>query len=136
MASWIEIERVRKDPKVFKPLAGQLLADPAYAEARSEFATDFLQDVSRYRSDELSTRQGEILLELRDEARVFFRIGNGLSVEILITKCFSARLDLSGDDDVARIEALKASGRTFVTGKEIGWFKRICKELGLIEPYA
>jgi len=136
MASWIEIDRVRKDPKVFKPLASHLLADADYAKTRSDFATDFLETISRYKSDELTTRQGEILLELRDEAKVYFKIGDGLSVEILMGKCFLARLDLSSDDDVERIETLKASSRTFVTGKEIGWFKRICGELGEIEPYA
>jgi hypothetical protein len=135
MASWIEIERVRKDPRVFKPLAGHLLSDTDYARVRSDSATDFLENVSHYRSDELTTRQGEFLLELRDEAKVYFKIGDGLSIEILIEKCFLARLELSSDDDVGRIEALKASGRKFVTGKEIGWFKRICKELGEIEPY-
>lgn len=135
MASWIEIDRVRKDPKVFKPLAKYLLLDADYVKARSEFATDFLESISHYKSDELTTRQSEILLELRDEAKVYFKIGDGLSVEILIGKCFLARFDLSSDDDVERIEVLKASGRTFVTGREIGWFKRICKELGEIEPY-
>lgn len=135
MASWIEIDRVRKDPKVFKPLAKHLLVDADYAKTRSEFATDFLENISRYRSDELSTRQSEILLELRDEARIYFKVGDGLSVGILVGKCFLARFDLSSDDDVERIEALNASGRTFVTGKEMGWLKRICKELGEIEPY-
>jgi hypothetical protein len=135
MASWIEIDRVRKDPKVFKPLAKHLLVDADYVKTRSEFATDFLEDISNCGSDELTTRQGEILLELRDEAKVYFRIGDGLSVGILIEKCFLARSDLSSDNDIERIEALKASGRTSVTGKEIGWFKRICKELGEIEPY-
>jgi hypothetical protein len=135
MASWIEIDRVRKDPKAFKLLAGHLLADADYARERSEFATDFLENISRFDREELSTRQSEILLELRDEGRRHFKIGDGLSVEILIEKCFLARLDLGSDDDIGRIEALKASGRTFVTGKEIGWFKRICKELGELEPY-
>ena len=135
MASWIEIDRVRKDPKVFKPLAGHLLADAEYARERSEFATEFLESISRSQADELTTRQAEILLELRNEGQRHFRIGDGLSVEILIGKCFVARLELSDDDDVARIEALKASGRTFVTGKQIGWFKRICRELREIEAY-
>ena len=135
MASWIEIDRVRKDPRVFKPLAGHLLADTNYASERSEFATDFLESVSRSDAEELTTRQGEILLELRSEGQRHFRIGDGLSVEILIEKCFLARLDLSNDDDIARIEALKVSGRTFVTGRQIGWFKRICRELGEIEAY-
>ena len=135
MASWIEIDRIRKDPRVFKPLAGHLLANADHARERSDSATDFLENVSHYRSDELTTRQGEFLLELRDEARVFFKIGDGLSVEILIEKCFLARLELSNDYDIERIEALKASGRTFITGKQIGWFKRVCKELREIEPY-
>jgi hypothetical protein len=116
MASWSEIERVRKDPKAFKPLAKQLLADPYSAEARSENATDFLEKISC-------------------EAWTFFEIADGLSVEILIGKCFLARLELSRDDDIERIEALKASGRTFITGKQITWFKRICRELGEIEAY-
>ena len=135
MASWIEIDRVRKDPKVFKPLAGHLLADADYARERSEFATEFLESISRSENQELTTRQGEILLELRSEGQRYFGIGDGLSVEILIGKCFIARLELCNDDDVERIEALKASGRTFVTGRQIGWFKRICRELGEIEAY-
>ena len=136
MASWIEIDRIRKDPKAFRLLASYLLTDPGYARERSEFATDFLESISRTEREELTTRQSEILLELRDEARTYFRIGDGLSVEILIAKCFEARADLSRDEDIDRIEALKASGRGFVTGEEIGWFKRICRELGEIEAYA
>ena len=42
MASWIEIDRVRKDPAAFKPLAKRLLKDPSFE--RSEFADDFLED--------------------------------------------------------------------------------------------
>lgn len=74
MASWIEIERVRKDPNLFKPLAGHLLADLDYAQVRSDTATDFLESVSRYRSDEISIRQGDFLLELRDEAKVYLKL--------------------------------------------------------------
>jgi hypothetical protein len=72
--SWIEIDRIRKDTKVFKPLAKHLLANPHSAQARSETATDFLENISCYTSDEITTRQGEFLLELRDEAKVFFKI--------------------------------------------------------------
>jgi hypothetical protein len=135
MGSWIEIERVRKNPEAFRLLARHLLADPDHARVRSDAATDFLENISRYRSDELTARQGEFLLELRDEAKSYFKIGDGFSVAILIEKCFQARLELDNDHDSERIEALKASGRAFVTGREIGWFKRICKELGEIEAY-
>ena len=66
MASWIEIDRVRKDPAAFKPLAKRLLNDPSFE--RSEFADDFLESIINWKRGELTTRQGEILLELRDEA--------------------------------------------------------------------
>jgi hypothetical protein len=135
MGTWIEIERIRKDPEAFKLLARHLLADPDSVRLRSDDATDFLENISRYRSDELTTRQAEFLLELRDEARRYFKIGDGFSVAILIEKCFQARLELDHDSDIERIEALKTSGRMFVTGREIGWFRRICRELGEIEAY-
>jgi hypothetical protein len=129
MVSWIEIDRVRKDPKVFKSLAGHLLADAEYARERSEFATDFLENISRSDKEELTTRQGEILLELRDEGRRYFRIGDDLSVEILIEKLYHARADLENQDDVAFIVALWTSGRKFITGKQLPRFLAIKHQL-------
>ena len=129
MVSWIEIERVRKDPKVFKPLAGHLLADADYARERSEFATDFLENISRSEKEELTTRQGEMLLELRDEGRRYFKVGDNLSVEILIKKFYYARLDLESDDDIAFIAALWTSGRKLITGKQLRRFLSIKDEL-------
>jgi hypothetical protein len=129
VASWIEIDRVRKDPTAFKLLAGQLLADTEYARERSEFATDFLEDISQSEREELTTRQGEILLELRDEGRRYFKIGDNLSVEILIEKFYYARLDLENDNDIAFIVALWTSGRKFITGKQLRRFLDIKDEL-------
>ena len=129
MASWIEIDRVRKDPKAFKLLASHLLADADYARERSEFATDFLENISQSEMEELTTRQGEMLLELRDEGRRYFQTGDNLSVEILIEKFYYARLDLGNDDDIAFIVALWTSGRKFITGKQLRRFLRIKDEL-------
>ena len=129
MASWIEIDRVRKDPKAFKLLASHLLADADYARERSEFATDFLENISQSEMEELTTRQGEILLELRDEGRRYFQTGDNLSVETLIEKFYYARLDLGDDDDIAFIVALWTSGRKFITGKQLRRFLRIKDEL-------
>jgi hypothetical protein len=129
MVSWIEIDRIRKDPKVFKPLADHLLADAEYARERSEFATDFLENISRSEKEELTTRQGEILLELRNEGRRYFKIGDDLSVEILIEKLYHARADLENEDDVAFIVALWTSGRKFITGKQLPRFLAMKHEL-------
>jgi hypothetical protein len=129
MVSWIEIDRIRKDPKVFKPLAGHLLADAEYARERSEFATDFLENISQSEKEELTTRQGEILLELRNEGRRYFKIGDDLSVEILIEKLYHAQADLENEDDAAFIVALWTSGRKFITGKQLPRFLAIKYEL-------
>jgi hypothetical protein len=131
MASWIEIDRVRKDPNTFRPMAARLLADPIFE--RSEFADGFLENIANWRRDELSTRQGEILLELRDQAEIHNRY-KGLSIPTLIEKCYLDRFDLD-EGDRRRIETLKESRRGYVTGGQMGWFKRICKQLGEMEAY-
>jgi hypothetical protein len=131
MASWIEIDRVRKDPVAFKALAKRLLADLHFE--RSEFADGFLEDISNYNRGELTTRQAEVLLAMRDEAEIHFTI-KGLSVATLIDRCHQNRFDLE-ETDQQRIERLKAQGRRFVRGNEMGWFKHICKDLGEMERY-
>jgi hypothetical protein len=69
---------------------------------------------------------------MRDEAEIHFRI-KGLHVATLIDKCHQNRTDLE-ESDQERI-GLKAQGRAFVRGTEMGWFKRICKKLGEMERY-
>ena len=131
MASWIEIDRVRKDPTAFKPLAKRLLNDPSFE--RSGFACGFLENIINWKRDELTTRQGEILLELRDEAEIHYEL-KGLSIPILIDKCFANRFDLDAGDR-QRIQRLRESGKRYVTGGQMGWFKRICKQLNEMESY-
>jgi hypothetical protein len=127
MASWIEIDRLRKDSAAFKALAKRLLADPTFD--RSDFADGFLEDISNYKGAELTTRQSEVLLALRDEAEIHHTI-RGLSVDV----CHQNRFDLD-DGDQDRIDKLKSQGRRFVRGHEMGWFKRIRKQLGEMESY-
>ncbi len=33
------------------------------------------------------------------------------------------------------IESLKESGHRYVSGGQMGWFKRICKQIGEMEKY-
>lgn len=53
---------------------------------------------------------------------------------ILIRRCFELRDDLA-EHDCEWIEALHKSGRGYVNGREVGWLKRICKQLGEMEQY-
>jgi hypothetical protein len=133
MASWTEIERVRKSPPTFMSLAAQLLK---LHDNWWEYAEKFLSDVSAYPHPELNTRQAEFLLKLRDDKVTHFTLPRGgFKVETLIKSCFESRFDLDADDDIEFVESLRKSGRAFVTGRQLGWFVRICKQLGEIEGY-
>jgi hypothetical protein len=61
MASWAELERVRKDPVTFHRLAKRLLDDPNCED--SEFADGFLENIATWKRDEITLRQAEVLLD-------------------------------------------------------------------------
>jgi hypothetical protein len=131
MASWTELERVRKDPIAFRALAKRLLKDPNCED--SEFADGFLENIAHWKRDEITLRQAEVLLGLRDNAEIHTNY-KGLSVRLLMEKCYANRYELD-EGDRKRLEALYEKGRSFVTGAEMGSFKRICKQLGEMEKY-
>jgi hypothetical protein len=134
MASWREIDQIRKSPERFRSLAAHLRDLPD--ERWWEYAERFLRDTAESPLVELNTRQAEYLLKLRDDKARHFVVRGGFSVSILINNCYLARFDLDEDEDIEFIEWLKNSGRAFVTGRQLGWFIRICKQLGELEPYA
>jgi hypothetical protein len=131
MASWTELERVRKDPGAFRALAKRLLDDPNCED--SEFADGFLENIAHWKRDEITLRQAEVLLGLRDSAEIHTHC-KGLSVRLLTEKCYANRYELD-EGDRKRLEALYEKGPSFVTGAQMGWFKRICKQLGEMEQY-
>jgi hypothetical protein len=49
-------------------------------------------------------------------------------------KAYASRYELD-EADRKRLEAMYEKGRSFVTGAQMGWFKRICKLLGEMEEY-
>ena len=132
MASWIEIDRIRKNPAGFKSLARALLDSPTFE--KTEWEQDFLKDkVEGRKRQEFTTRQGETLLDLRDKATLHTKY-KGLSIPILIEKCWLNRFDLD-ERDQEFIEKLKASYRGYATGRQLGWFVGICKHLGEVERH-
>lgn len=131
MVSWLEIERVRRNPAEFRPLAQALLKDPLCEESR--FADGFLANIATWNWDEISLRQCEVLLDLRDHAEIHPTY-RGLSIATLIQKCHENSSKL-GPEDRIRVEDLYESGRRFVTRAQLGWFKKICKELGEMEDH-
>jgi len=125
-------DRIRKDPAGFKSLAKALLDNPSFE--KTEWEQDFLKDkVEGKKRQEFTTRQGETILDLRDKATLHTKY-KSLSIPILIEKCWLNRFNLD-ERDQEFIEGLKASGRGYVTGRQIGWFIGICKQLGEVERH-
>lgn len=130
MPDYKAINRIRRSPDAFKALAGHILT----AKHWRGRAKQFLADVAHYRHSELTMRQCELLIKLRDSAESVTRI-RGFSVSILIESAYLARLDLDDDEDIKRVESLYRRGKGTISGLQAGWFRRICRELDLIEHY-
>ncbi len=95
MASWREIDRIRKDAESFRALAARMLTHRA--DALSEWETSFLESITRSSTAEYTTRQSEKLLEIRDSTE-FVTTVRGFSVQSLLRDCKAAHLDLPEDD--------------------------------------
>jgi hypothetical protein len=131
MASWKEIEGFRKDPKAARLLAKSLLKTGS--GVLTEWEADFLDSMSRrYQDWELTTRQAEKLLQIRDglETVTVFR---GFSVEKLLAACHLARLDLSEDDE-AWIVRIRAKSGNSIPRCNVGRLMRCARQLHLVEP--
>jgi hypothetical protein len=129
MASWREIERVRKDPAAVRATAATLLK-PLRTDL-TEWEADFLESMARHRADELTTRQAEKLLEIRDGAQVLTEF-LGFSVRLLLSGCWDARLDLSEADE-EWIGRMRERRKDAIERKHVGRLMRCARELGLIE---
>jgi hypothetical protein len=97
MQDYKEIDRMRKDLVAVRSLAKRLL-DLPHADW-NDWEIDFLQHMARHKGpDPITTRQGEKLLELRDDAEYYSSV-RGFSVQSLIKNCWVARDDLDSEDD-------------------------------------
>jgi hypothetical protein len=131
MQDYREIDRIRKDFVAVRSLAKRLLELP-HADW-SDWEIDFLQHMARHKGpDPITTRQGEKLIELRDDAKYYSSV-HGFSVQSLIKNCWVGRDDLSREEDKKFIEALKAT--TCVKRRQLRKLLACARELGEIEQY-
>ena len=131
MQSYREIERVRKDALTVRTLAKRLLAAPD--SDWTDWEIDFLEDMSRHAGPDLTTRQGEKLIELRDDAESHAS-WRGLSVRILAQKC-SLACDELEPPDATFVQTLQASCATAVKRRQLFRLLRCARQLKLIEAY-
>jgi hypothetical protein len=134
MASWREIDRIRKDPASARALAAYLLKLPN-AEL-TEWEVKFLESISSDRtSEEFTTRQAEKLMQIRDDSEEVSEIGyQRLSVKILIEDCKIAYLDLAAlDEDKAEWIKAFPVGTHKIPRKYIGRLLQCARTLNNVD---
>lgn len=130
MASWREIDSIRKNAVQFRALAARLLK--LTNEGFTEWELEFLEGKARDTTTaEFTVRQAESLLDIRDST-ILYDTWRGFSIRKLIQGCFEVRLDLSEDDE-DWIDALHSAMPNAVKRRNIGRLMRLSAQLDLIE---
>jgi hypothetical protein len=125
-----EVKALQRDPEHARGIAQYLfkLSDIEW----TDWELDFLENMSDWQH-ELSTRQGEKLIQLRDAAMLYEKV-EGFSLKTLVHNCFASRLDLS-ESDQDFVERRKLSGATKFRRREAARILRCARTIGLIETY-
>ncbi len=131
-----EMKALAENADSVRSLAGYLLhlqqLDPQVAW--SDWELDFLANMQAHEGREpLTMRQVEVLVELRDAARTYTRLG-GMDVVSLINDCWLARFDLDEDGE-AFVVGLKASGARGLKRRQALRLLALARELNIVEGY-
>jgi hypothetical protein len=130
MSDYREILDIQKNPERARSMA-QFLSTLDDMEW-TDWELDFLAGIGARKGD-LSTRQGEKLIELRDEATWYAAV-DGFSLKALIERCHLLRDELA-EPDAGFIERLRAFGATLLRRKDARRLLRCARALGEIEPH-
>lgn len=130
MAREWEIDKFRRDAAAARVVAGGLLKFSA--AGLNDWEQDFLESIQeRTFLDELSYRQSEVLLEIRDDVERLSTY-RGFSISHLINGCWERRLDLDEDSE-AWVEELHAGDTTLIRRRFVHRLMRCARDVGLID---
>jgi hypothetical protein len=128
MASFREISAIKMDPARARALAQRLWDFYYWAEELNDFEDRYLKDMIAFKGDQLSTRQAEVLLEIRDDHETYTKMRAGLSVKLVIKETYQARDDLS-EDDAEFLERI--NGKSALTRRDMGRLAGCAQQLNL-----
>jgi hypothetical protein len=132
MATYREMQKLSQNPGAVTMLAGYLRKLDTVAW--TDWEMDFLDSMaSRTASEPISTRQGEVLAQLNDNAKSYSSL-EGLSISSLVRDCWQARVDLSEDDE-AFIVGLKEAQTTSLKRRQALRLLACARQLELIDGY-
>jgi hypothetical protein len=129
LASWREIDRIRKASAEFRAVAKRLLNLGAEL---TEWESNFLESIcNETETKEFTTRQSEKLLQIRDDYETITTF-HGFSVETLLDKCWLGRLDLSESQE-QKLQKMRERSHVSVRRKDAGFLMHHACELHIIE---
>ena len=129
MASWREIDRIRKARAEFRAVAKRLLNLGAEL---TEWESNFLESICNdTETKEFTTRQSEKLLQIRDDYETITTF-HGFSVEALLDKCWLGRFDLSESQE-QKLRKMRERSHVSVRRKDAGFLMHRARELHVIE---
>jgi hypothetical protein len=132
MATYREMHKLSQNPGAVTMLAGYLRKLDTVAW--TDWELDFLDSMaSRSSSEPISTRQGEVLAQLNDNAKSYTSL-EGLSIASLVRDCWQARVDLSEDDE-AFIVGLTENRVTSLKRRQALRLLACARQLELIDGY-
>jgi hypothetical protein len=125
------MDALGRDPGRVRTIAKTLLHTPDHQF--TDWEIDFLEKMATNPPDRLSTRQGEVLFELKEEVELFSDIG-GIRVATLIRKAFEGRTELDEGDEEWIVRKYN-SGVTQLRRGDLRRLKRCCIQLNELESY-
>lgn len=130
MTDYRELDALAKAPDRVSDLAKYLLKQAGMEW--TDWELDFLDDRTQCR-EPLSTRQAEVLIELRDEA-IFYSKVDGFSLSLLLNACWLNRHDLPEHDEQC-ISRLRETGANAFRKRDAQHILRCARKIGEIEPH-
>jgi hypothetical protein len=129
MATYLDMQKLAQNPGTVTMLANYLLR--VETVEWTDWEVDFLESMAtRTSTDPISTRQREVLVELKDNATSHTTTRDGLSVRTLILRCWEARLDLDEEDEQFVVQ-LYESKVTSLKSRQLGRLQRCVHGLNI-----
>jgi hypothetical protein len=131
VASWSEIERIRKDPKGFRALAKRLRT---HGDELTDWERDFLTSIQNQRDkDEFTNRQSEKLMQIRNDYEIVTKLPLDLSVRLVLAECVQNRAELPEDREQWVLRR-HAQNPTSIRRKDIGLLMWCGRRVGAVDP--
>jgi hypothetical protein len=131
-----ELKALADNADAVRAMAGYLLklAERDPQVVWTDWEIDFLLHMAGHTGPEpLTTRQAEMLIELRDASRTYTSL-DGIDVVTLVNECWLARFDLDEESEVF-VSSLKAAGIRGLKRRAALRLLSCARELGLVERY-